>query len=163
IECKVDIAVVIGRLRRSMLAAGAMWLAACGRKPTTLVVYNSHEVRRFERLECSDCTSFDVLNGEAPAQTYDTLVLDGHSLPPHQILGASLDRFDLLFEQTAPRLLVAITCHGAELELLEHFFAKSPRAEMVLASPEPLPWPGSTVDDDCLNRNPASPDCFRLP
>jgi hypothetical protein len=156
---------VISRLAIASAAAFAVLCASPVATPraSVLVVYDSHQARRSLLLDCTHCEAFDVAAGGLPSRSYEAVALDGHSLPPGQVIGTSLDRIAAVLERAEPRLIVALTCYGAELHLLDRLFAASPRAETVMASAESLPWPGSSVDDTCLARRGASPACFHVP
>ncbi|MFT3769619.1 MAG: hypothetical protein QM820_29640 [Minicystis sp.] len=128
-----------------------------------LVVYDSRQARRAPPLDCAQCETFDSATSSLPGRSYEAVVLDGHSLPPENVVGAPISRIEAILEQAAPRLLVANTCYGAEIRLLRGFFTASPRAEVAMASAEPLPWPGSDIDGACLARHGAIPACFHVP
>lgn len=125
-------------------------LLSCGGRTTTLVLYNGADRRFGEVLRCATCDLID-LNGPVHVERHhEILVLDGHSLPPYQVLGSSLEGLMAVVAAAAPEVVVADTCYGGEIGFLRALFDASPSLVRVYASPSTLAWDEVSVPGECL-------------
>lgn len=146
-----------------LLVVGVLEAGRLRRTTDILIVSNSSQHRPVEPVTCESCDSIDVGRAQRPQLSYPMVIIDGHSVPGVHILGRPEVEVLSAIALARPKIVILATCYGAELGLLGRIFQQSATTEVILAAATTLPWEGYTLDEGCLAKHPASPDCFVLP
>lgn len=135
-----------------LLVAMVSGLPLAPKKSIVLRLWNSRQPRRDAGVICTRCDPLDLARGLSPGRPYAILVFDGAALPPSTVLGMTLQEITAIVVVVQPRIIFASLCHGGEVAFLEALFRAAPSLDVVLATPDAIPWQPRVVDGDCIGR-----------